>query len=141
MTEHKNRKRLIRERQTLTGESYTAARRHLTPRETDVVLATLDVGHLTFRAVRARVSDELREIVAAGGTGLGDAFIEVRAGDHPRGQPVLRERPAMIPFEDSRALVFGLLPDGAVSAEAVSPDGERVPCIVAPGVWLGRPAR
>jgi hypothetical protein len=42
----------------------------------------------------------------------------------------------MIPLDDSRALVFGLLPDGAVSAEAVSPDGERVPCIVAPGVWL-----
>jgi hypothetical protein len=32
--------------------------------------------------------------------------------------------------------VFGLLPDSAVSAEAVSPDGERVPCIVAPRVWL-----
>ena len=136
MTEHKNRKRLIRERQARTGESYTAARRHLTPGETDVVLATLDVGHLTFRAVRARVSDELREILAAGGTALGDEFIEVREGDQPRGQPVLRERPAGILLDDSRALVFGLLPDGVVSAEAVSPDGERVRCIVAPGVWL-----
>lgn len=42
----------------------------------------------------------------------------------------------MISFEDSRALVFGLLPEGAVGAEAVSPDGERVPCILAPGLWL-----
>jgi hypothetical protein len=136
MTEHKNRKRLIRERQARTGESYTAARRHLTPSETDVVLAKLDVGHLTVRAVRARVSDELRGILAAGGTEVGEEIIEVRVGDSPRGQPVLGERPTMIPFDNSRALVFGLLPDCAVSAEAVSPDGERVPCIVAPGVWL-----
>ena len=136
MTEHKNRKRLIRERQARTGESYTAARRHVTPSETDVVLAEFEVGHLTVRAVRARASDELRRRLAAGGTALGDEFIEVRFGDHPRGQPVLSERPNMIPFEDSRALVFGLLPDGAVSAEALSPDGKRVRCIVAPGAWL-----
>jgi hypothetical protein len=42
----------------------------------------------------------------------------------------------MISFENSRALVFGLLPDGAVSVEAVSPDDERVPCILAPWLWL-----
>jgi hypothetical protein len=37
-----------------TGESYTAARRHLMPSESDVVLAKLDVGHMTVRAVRSR---------------------------------------------------------------------------------------
>jgi len=110
--------------------------RHLMPSETDVVLAKLDVGRMTVRAVRARVSDELREILAAGGTEVGDEIIEVRVGDNPRGQPVIGERPTMISFEDSRALVFGLLPEGAAGAEAVSPDGERVPCILAPGLWL-----
>ena len=106
------------------------------PSETDVVLAKLDVGRMTVRAVRARVSDELREILAAGGTEVGDEIIEVRVGDNPRGQPVIGERPTMISFEDSRALVFGLLPEGAAGAEAVSPDGERVSCILAPGLWL-----
>ena len=57
-------------------------------------------------------------------------------GEAPSGQPVLSERPAWIIIDDSRALVFGVLPDGAVSAEAVSPDGERVSCTIAPGVWL-----
>lgn len=101
-----------------------------------MLLVELDVGGMALSAVRARVSDELREILAAGGTALGDEVIEVRLGGNPAGQPVLSERPAMIPLDDSRALVFGLLPEGAASAEAVSPDGERVPCIVAPGVWL-----
>src|ERR1700716_1128805 len=106
------------------------------PTGPDVVLAELDLGHVTVRAMRTRVSDELRGMLAAGGTAVGDEIVEVRWGDAPSGQPVISERPEMIPFDDSRALVFGLLPDGAVSAEAVSPDGERVPCIVAPGVWL-----
>jgi hypothetical protein len=106
------------------------------PTGSDVVLAELDLGRVTVRAVRTPVSDELRGMLAAGGTAVGDEIVEVRWGDAPSGQPVLSERPAMIPFEDSRALVFGLLPDGAVSAEAVSPDGERVPCITAPGIWL-----
>lgn len=39
-------------------------------------------------------------------------------------------------IDDSRALVYGGLPDGAVSVEAVSPDGERMACTVGPGVWL-----
>ena len=102
----------------------------------DVVLAELDLGHVTVRAVRARVSDELREMLAAGGTAVGDEIIEVRWGDAPSGQPVLSEGPTMIIIDDSLALVFGLLPDSAVSAEAVSPDGERVSCTIAPGVWL-----
>jgi hypothetical protein len=106
------------------------------PMGPDVVLAELDLGHVTVRAVRTRVSPEVREMLAAGGRAVGDEIIEVRWGDAPSGQPVLSERPTMIPFDDSRALVFGLLPNGAVSAEAVSPDGQRVPCIVAPGVWL-----
>lgn len=32
----------------------------------------------------------------------------------------------MIILGDDRVLAFGLFPDGAVSAEAVSPNGERV---------------
>lgn len=102
----------------------------------DVVLAELDLGHVTVRAVRTGVSDELGEMLVAGGTAVGDEIIEVRWGDAPSGQPVLSERPTMIIIDDSLALVFGLLPDSAVSAEAVSPDGERVSCIIAPGVWL-----
>jgi hypothetical protein len=102
----------------------------------DVVLAELDLGHVTVRAVRTRVSDELRGMLAAGGTAVGDEIIEVRWGDAPSGQPVLSERPSMIIIDDSLALVFGLLPDSAVSAEAVSPDGQRVSCAIAPGVWL-----
>jgi hypothetical protein len=42
----------------------------------------------------------------------------------------------MIIIDDSLALVFGLLPDRAAVAEAVAPDGERVSCTTAPGVWL-----
>jgi hypothetical protein len=83
---------------------------HLTPSDPDVVLAKLDVGDMTVRAVRARVSDELRAVLAAGGTEVGDQIIEVRVGDSAHRQPVLAERPAMISFENSRALVFGLLP-------------------------------
>ena len=49
---------------------------------------------------------------------------------------VLGERPSWIIIDDSRALVYGGLPYGAVSVEAVSPDGERVACTVGPGVWL-----
>jgi hypothetical protein len=102
----------------------------------DVVLTEIDLGHVTVRAVRTRVSDELREMLAAGGTAVGDEIIEVRWGDEPSGQPVLSERPTMIIIDDSLALVFGLLPGSAVSAEAVSPDGERVSCTIGPGVWL-----
>ena len=102
----------------------------------DAVLAELDLGHVTVRAVRTRVSDELREMLAAGDTAVGDEIIEVRWGDAPSGQPVLSERPTMIIIDDSLALVFGLLPDRAVSAEAVAPDGQRVACTIAPGVWL-----
>jgi len=91
---------------------------------------------MTVRAVRARVSDELRQRLAAGGTDVGDEIIEVRVGDSPRGQPVLGERLAMISFEEDRALVFGLLPAGATTVEAVSSNGNRVPCIAAPGLWL-----
>ena len=106
------------------------------PTGPEVVLAELDLGHVTVRAVRTRVSDALRGMLAAGGTAVGDEIVEVRWGDAPSGQPVLSERPTMIIIDDSLALVFGLLPDGAVSAEAVSPDGERVACTIAPGVWL-----
>jgi hypothetical protein len=102
----------------------------------DVVLAALDLGHVTVRAVRTHVSDELRGMLAAGGTAVGDEIVEVRWGDAPSGQPVLSERPTMIIIDDSLALVFGLLPDSAVSAEAVAPDGERVACTIAPGIWL-----
>ena len=106
------------------------------PAGPDVVLAELDLGHVTVRAVRTRVSDELRGMLACGGTAVGDEIIEVRWGDAPSGQPVLSERPSMIVVDDARALVFGLLPDRAASAEAVAPDGERVSCTIAPGVWL-----
>ena len=106
------------------------------PMGPDVVLAELDLGHVTVRAVRTRVSPEVREMLAAGGQAVGDEIIEVRWGDAPSGQPVLSERPTMIIIDDSLALVFGLLPDRAVVAEAVAPDGERVSCTTAPGVWL-----
>ncbi|MGO9793374.1 MAG: hypothetical protein ACLP8S_28745 [Solirubrobacteraceae bacterium] len=102
----------------------------------DAVLAELDVGHEIVRAVRSRVSDELRGLLAAGGTAVGDEIIEVRWGDAPAGQPVLGERPAMIVIDDELSLVFGLLPDTATSAEAVAPDGERVPCTVGLGIWM-----
>jgi len=102
----------------------------------DVVLAELDLGHVTARAVRTRLDDGLREKLVAGGTGVGDEIIEVRWGGSPAGQPVLSERPSVIGIDDSRALVYGLMPDGAVSAEAVSAGGERVSCVVGPGVWL-----
>jgi hypothetical protein len=106
------------------------------PTGPDVVLAELDLGHVTVRAVRTRVSDDLREMLARGGKAVGDEIIEIRWGDAPSGQPVLSERPAWIIIDEARALVFGLLPDSALSAEAVSPDGERVSCTIAPGVWL-----
>jgi hypothetical protein len=106
------------------------------PTDPDVVLAELDVGPVIVRAVRTRVTDELREMLAAGGTVVGDEIVEVRWGDAPDGTPVLDERPSMIIIDDSRALVFGRLPDGAVTVEAVSPDGDRVACTVGPGVWL-----
>jgi hypothetical protein len=106
------------------------------PMGPDVVLAELDLGHVVVRAVHTRVAPELREMLAAGGTAVGDEIIEVRWGDAPSGQPVLSERPTMIIIDDSLALVFGLLPDRAVAAEAVAPDGERVRCTTAPGIWL-----
>jgi hypothetical protein len=111
------------------------------PTGPDVVLAELDLGQVTVRAVRTRVSDELREVLAAGGTAVGDEIVEVRWGDAPSGQPVLSERPTMIIIDDSLGLVFGLLPDGAVSAEAVAPDGERVSCTIAPGGLARRAAQ
>ena len=113
--------------------AYASAHMPLGP---DVVLAELEVGHVTVRAVRTRVSDELRQMLVAAGSVVGDEIVEVRWGDAPSGQPVLGERPTMIIIDDDLALVFGLLPDGAVSAEAVPPGGERVSCTVAPGVWL-----
>jgi hypothetical protein len=106
------------------------------PTDADAVLAELDVGPVTVRAVRTCVTDELREILAAGGTAVGDEIVEVRWGNVPAGL-VLDERPSMIIVDDSLALVYGSLPDGAVSVEAVSPDGERLACTVGPGVWLG----
>jgi hypothetical protein len=109
------------------------------PTGPDVVLAELDLGHVIARAVRTRLSDELRETLAAGGvTGgiaVGDEMVEVRFGDRLAGF-VLSERPTMIGLDDSRALVYGLVPDGAVRVEAVAPGGDRVPCTVGPGVWL-----
>lgn len=101
----------------------------------DVALAELDLGHVIARAVRTPLSDELREQLAAGGAAVGDEIIEIRFGDRLAGF-ALSERPAMIVLEHSRALVYGLVPDGAVSVEAVAPDGKRVQCTVGPGVWL-----
>ena len=106
------------------------------PSDPDAVLAELDVGPLIVRAVRTCVTDELRETLEAGGTAVGDEIVEVRWGNAPAGQLVLSERPSMIIIDDSRALVYGGLPDNAVSVEAVSPNGERVACTVGPGVWL-----
>lgn len=103
---------------------------------TDVVLTEIDLGHTTARAVRARVRDDIREALIAGGNTVGDEIIEIRFGDDAFGQPVLGERPAMIIINDSRALVFGLLPDNVVNVEAVAPDGERVSCTIGEGVWL-----
>jgi hypothetical protein len=102
----------------------------------DVVLSEIDLGHTTARAVRARVRDDIRKALMASGTTVGDEIIEIRLGDDAFGQPVLGERPTMIPIDDFGALVVGVLPDNAVSAEAVSPDGERVSCIIGDGVWL-----
>jgi hypothetical protein len=106
------------------------------PTDPEAVLAELDVGPVLVRAVQTRVTDELRRILAAGGTVVGDEIVEVRWGDALTGQPVLSERPSMIIIDDAHALVFGRLPDGAVNVEAVSPDGERLACTVGPGVWL-----
>jgi hypothetical protein len=92
MTEHKNRKRLIRERQARSGESYTAARRHLTPTEPVVVLAEMDIGDTTVRAVRDPVGD-----------------VQLRLGDDTSGQPVVRHRPTPIIIDDPRVLAFGLV--------------------------------
>lgn len=102
----------------------------------DVVLTEIDLGHMSARAVRTRVRDDIRRALVAGGEAVGDEIIEIRLDSDAFGQPVIGERPTMITFEDGRALVFGLLPGGAVSADAVSPDGQRVACVVAPGVWL-----
>lgn len=105
----------------------------------DVVLAELDLGDMIARAVRTPLGDVLREKLAAGGvTGgaaVGDEIIEIRFGDRLAGFAV-SERPTMIGLDNSRALVYGLVPDRAVSVEAVAPDGERVQCTVGPGVWL-----
>lgn len=103
---------------------------------TDVELAKLDLGPATVRAVRAGVRNDVRAALTAAGETVGEEIIEVRWGDEAFGQPVLDERPAMIVIDDARALVFGALPDKAVSAEAVSPDGERVACTIGEGVWL-----
>ena len=75
------------------------------PTGPDVVLAELDLGHVTVRAVRTCVTDELRETLAAGGSAVGDEIIEVRWGDARAGL-VLGERPSMIIIDDSRALVY-----------------------------------
>jgi hypothetical protein len=103
---------------------------------TDVVLTKLDLGPATVCAVRTRVRDDVRAALTAAGKTVGEEIIEVRWGDEAFGQPVLNERPAMIVIDDESALVFGALPDNAVSAEAVSPDGERVACTIGDGVWL-----
>lgn len=102
----------------------------------DVVLAEVHLDHVTVRAVRTRAKSAIREALAAGGTAVGKEIIEVRWGDQEAGQPVVSERPSMIIVDDARAVVFGLLPDDAMSAEAVSTDGERVSCTTGPGVWI-----
>jgi hypothetical protein len=136
MTEHKNLKRLIRERQARTGESYSTARSHVISDRPVVVLVEMDLGDQTVRAVRGRPSDELRETIAANGVTFGAELIEIRFGGDLSGQPVLSDRPSMIILGEDRVLAFGLLPAVAVSAEAVSPNGERASCTVGPGVWL-----
>lgn len=105
------------------------------PVEREVVLVELDLGDVVARAVRTPLSDELRVQLASGGFEAGDDIVEIRFGDQLAGY-ALRERPTMIALEHSRALLYGLVPDGAVSVEAVAPDGERVQCTVGPGVWL-----
>lgn len=74
------------------------------PSGSDVVLTELDLGHVTVRAVRTPVRDELRGMLAGAGTAVGDEIVEVRWGDAPSGQPVLSERPTMIIIDDSLAL-------------------------------------
>ena len=103
---------------------------------TNVILAEIDLGQTTARAVRVRVRDDIRAALTRGGRTVGDEIIEIRLGEDAFGQPVLDERSSLIIIEDARALVFGALPDNAVSAEAVSPDGERVACTIGEGVWL-----
>jgi hypothetical protein len=102
---------------------------------TDAVLAEIQVGAQTVRAVRARPSDEIRRALTRDGSSMGEEIVELRAGETVWAY-VITERPTMISFDESRALVFGLLPEGAVAAEAVAPDGGRVSCTVGPGVWL-----
>lgn len=62
------------------------------PIDPDAVLVEVDVGPVIVQAVRAGVTDELRAILAARGTAVGDEIVEVRWGDVPVGQPVLDER-------------------------------------------------
>jgi hypothetical protein len=102
----------------------------------DVVLSEIDVGPTIARAVRTRVRGDIRAALIAGGNIVGEELIEIRWGDDAFGQPVLDGRLAMIGIDDARALVFGALPDNAVSAEAVTRNGERVACTIGEGVWL-----
>lgn len=81
MTEHKNLKRLIRERQARTGESCSTARSHVVSDRPGVVLVEIDLGDQTAQAIGDRPSDELRETIAAGGVTFGAEFITVRFGD------------------------------------------------------------
>lgn len=52
------------------------------------------------------------------------------------GGPFRNDRPHRWGLDHARTLFAGRLPAGVVSAEAVTKDGRRVPCVVGVGVWL-----
>jgi hypothetical protein len=85
------------------------------------VIAELDLGEATARVVLDRE---------------GDAWLLLSRTDE-HGQLLIDHRPHQVGLDGDRELVAGRLPVGAVSAEVVSPDGRRVPCVVGPGAWLG----
>jgi hypothetical protein len=62
--------------------------------------------------------------------------VTLRFGDASKGQVLDGQWRQQILIDDDQKVIAGRLPQGAVSAEAVLSDGQRVPCAAGSGVWM-----
>jgi hypothetical protein len=74
MTEQKSLKKLVRERMSRTGESYTTAHRQVTSRRADRTLAGLTPGYPAFGADAHAPSAQARHLLAQAGVDVSEAM-------------------------------------------------------------------
>jgi hypothetical protein len=129
MTEHKALKKLVRERMSRTGESYTTAHRHLTSKVADRSQAGLTPGYPAFGAhahvpsgltqhLLGQAGIEVSEAIACGlGGGIGFlyAIFEYKQVPHPMLTVVTQHHPQ--PWLEAAAEHLGLSLVGATSSK------------------------